>query len=301
MQNHIPLVSIITLNYRQAAVTCEFLESCRKLTYPNYEILVCDMKSAEDPRGIILPEQYPHTRLLCSEVNRGFAGGNNWGMEFAKGDYILLLNNDTEVVPDLIEKLFIPFDIDKRAGVVSPKIKYFVSKEIIQYAGFGKINPFTGRNKTLGYKETDQGQYDEIRPTCGAHGAAMMIKKEVIEKTGRFPEKFFLYYEEWDWSTRIRKAGYKIYFQGLATVFHKESVSVGSQNPMKEYYLTRNRILYMRRNSHGIRFVAFTVFFTLFTLPKTTLKYIVNGNFIFLKAFMKGISDNMKMTAESPV
>ncbi len=301
MQNLPPLVSIITLNYRQAGVTCEFLESCRKLTYPNYEILVCDMKSDEDAREIIDPEKYPHTKLYCSELNLGFAGGNNWGMQFAKGDYILLLNNDTEVTPDLIEKLLIPFGIDKRTGAVSPKINFFDPADMIQYAGFGKMNLVTGRNKTFGYKERDHGQYGQIRPISGAHGAAMMIKKEIIEKTGKFPEKFFLYYEEWDWSTRIWNAGYKIYYQGLATVYHKESVSVGKLNPMKEYYLTRNRILYMRRNSHGIRFIAFTVFFTFFTLPKTVLKYTVKGNFTFLKAFMRGVRDNMRMSSYSPV
>lgn len=299
MQNQFPLVSIITLNYRQAEVTCEFLESCRKLTYPNYEILVCDMKSDEDPKDIIHPEKYLHTRLLCSESNRGFAGGNNWGMQFAKGAYILLLNNDTEVTSGLIERLLIPFEIDKQTGVVSPKINYFDPADKIQYAGFSKISSITGRNHTFGNKETDRGQYDEIKPTFGAHGAAMMVKREVIEKVGRFPEKFFLYYEEWDWSSRILNAGYKIYFQGLATVYHKESMSVGKLNPLKEYYLTRNRILYMRRNSRGIEFIAFTVFFTFFTLPKTVLKYLVKGNYLFLKAFMKGIGDNLKMSSYS--
>lgn len=294
MKNQDPLVSIITLNYGQAKTTCEFLESCRSLTYPNYEILVCDMKSDEDPKAIIHPEDYLHTTLFCSDSNRGFAGGNNWGMQFAKGDYILLLNNDTEVTPGLIEKLLIPFDIDSCAGVVSPKIKYFEHPEIIQYAGFSRMNSFTGRNKTIGNREEDKGQYDEIRPTGGAHGAAMMVKKEVVDKTGSFPEKFFLYYEEIDWSARILRAGYKIYYQGLATVYHKESVSVGKLSPMKEYYLTRNRILYMRRNSTGIRFAVFTAFFTLFTIPKTVLKYVSRGNISFLRAFMKGVRDNTR-------
>jgi GT2 family glycosyltransferase len=299
MQNQSPLVSIITLNYRQAEVTCEFLESCRQLTYPNYEILVCDMKSAEDPSEKILKGNYPHTTLYLSEENLGFAGGNNWGMQLAKGEYVLLLNNDTEVQADLIQKMLIPFDIDPRAGVVSPKINFFDDPGVIQYAGFGKMNPVTGRNKTWGFREPDHGQFNQIKPIYGAHGAAMMISREVIEKVGKFPEEFFLYYEEWDWSTRIRKAGYQIYFQGLATVYHKESMSVGKLNPMKEYYLTRNRILYMRRNSRGIKFMAFTVFFTVFTLPKTVLKHLVKGNYLFLKAFLKGIRDNLKMSSYS--
>jgi GT2 family glycosyltransferase len=259
------------------------------------------MDSKEPARDIILPGNYLHTSLYLSKTNLGFAGGNNWGMTFAKGDYVLIINNDTEVTPDLIEMLLIPFQIDTRTGVACPKINYFTDKRKIQYAGFSRMNHATGRTKTIGNREIDQGQFDELKLTWGAHGAAMMVKKEVIEKVGKFHEKFFLYYEEWDWATRILRAGYKIFFQGLATVYHKESMSVGKLNPMKEYYLTRNRILYMRRNSHGLRLVAFTAFFTLFTIPKTTLEYLVKGNFAFLNAFLRGIRDNLKMLSCSPV
>lgn len=301
MKNPYPLVSIITLNYNQAGVTAEFLASCRKLTYPNYEILVCDMQSKEDPRPVLEPALYDRARLYMSEMNRGFAGGNNWGMQFAGGAYVLLLNNDTEVSPGLIEQLLIPFEADPATGVVCPQINYFDPRHKIQYAGFSKMNPFTGRTASIGHGEDDRGQYHGWRETCGAHGAAMMVKKAVIEKTGRFPEKFFLYYEEWDWSARILRAGYKIYVQGDTRVYHKESMSVGKMNPMKEYYLTRNRILYMRRNSRGLKFLAFAAFFVFFTFPKTTLKHIAGGNTAFLKAFMKGIKDNFTMSSYSTV
>src|SRR5688500_11877454 len=100
-----PLVSIITLNYNQTHVTCEFLESTRNLSYSNYEIIVCDMASDIDPTPFILAGNYPNTRLLLSKKNLGFAGGNNWGMEHAKGDFIFIVNNDTEVTPDLLQQL----------------------------------------------------------------------------------------------------------------------------------------------------------------------------------------------------
>src|SRR5690348_2990298 len=235
-----PLISIITLNYNQASVTCDLLESCKKLTYPRYEILVCDMNSAENPCNIIRPEKYPNTLLLLSARNLGFAGGNNWGMQFAKGDYFLLLNNDTEVTRHLIEQLLVPFKTDPMAAIVCPKINYYDFPNRIQYAGFKRMHPLTGRTQTIGNREIDHGQYNGIRVTNGAHGAAMMVKRDIVQKTGAFPEKFFLYYEEWDWSARVQKAGYRIYFQGNATVYHKESISVGKLYPLKEYYLTRN-------------------------------------------------------------
>lgn len=296
-----PLVSIITLNYNQTNVTVSFLDSCRRLTYPNYEILVCDMNSNDDPSDTILAGNYPHTSLYINKNNLGFAGGNNWGITLAKGDFILIINNDTEVTSNLIEMLLIPFQMDTETGVVCPKIKYFSDQNIIQYAGFTPMNLLTGRTTTIGNREKDNGQFDEIRITWGAHGAAMMVNRSVIERVGRFPEKFFLYYEEWDWATRIINAGYKIYYQGLATVYHKESMSVGKLNPMKEYYLTRNRILYMRRNSKGISLIIFLFFFTICTLPKTTIKHLAKGNIPFLKAFLKGIRDNFSTSSYSPV
>ena len=301
MKDSLPFISIITLNYNQAHVTCEFLDSCKALTYPNYEIIVCDMNSKEDPSDLINEGHYPNVSLYLCDSNLGFAGGNNWGMSFAKGDYILIINNDTVVPRNLLEMLLIPFQLDPKIGVVCPKINFFYDKKRIQYAGFNPMNRITGRTKAIGNNEIDYGQFDEIRPTWGAHGAAMMVRRAIIETVGRFPETFFLYYEEWDWSTRILDSGYKIYFQGLATVYHKESASVGNGSPMKEYYLTRNRILFMRRNSKGYKLVLFSFFFITLTLPKNTLQFLIRGNFKFLKAFYKGIIDNFVMSSYSSV
>src|SRR5882672_471454 len=120
MENE-PFVSIITLNYNQAQVTREFLESTRKLNYNNYEILVCDMASDINPATIIQANDYHNTRLLLSTKNLGFAGGNNWGMHQAKGDFIFIVNNDTEVTPDLISLLLAPFFTNPSIGVTCPK------------------------------------------------------------------------------------------------------------------------------------------------------------------------------------
>jgi GT2 family glycosyltransferase len=199
-----PLISVVTLNYNQAGVTKEFLESFREISYPHYEILVCDMASAEDVTMKITIEDYPHARLLLSKENLGFAGGNNWGIAQANGDFIFIVNNDTEVTPDLLDKLIQPFFDHANIGVTCPKIRFWDQPGIIQYAGFNPMNHFTGRTSTIGEREPDNGQFNTPGPTHGAHGCAMLVKKEVIERVGMFPQKFFLYYEEWDWSARIQ-------------------------------------------------------------------------------------------------
>jgi GT2 family glycosyltransferase len=294
-----PLVSIITLNYNQAAVTMAFLETVKNLHYKNFEVLVCDMASAVNPATVFDPAAYPHTRLLHSDKNLGFAGGNNWGIRQSKGDFIFIVNNDTELTPEIINLLLLPFFQNPDIGVVCPKIKYFADRQIIQYAGFRRMNPFTGRTSTIGDREPDNGQYDIAGPTQGAHGCAMMVKKSVIEKTGMFPEKFFLYYEEWDWSSRIQKAGYLIWYQPQATIYHKESMTVGRESPLKAYYHTRNRILYMRRNSDTFHLMIFSLFFTCFALPKALFTYLKKGQLIHLKMFLKGIGYNLSHSAKS--
>jgi len=296
-----PLVSIITLNYNQAPVTLQFLESTRHLLYRNYEILVCDMASDTDPGTVIHPEKFHRTRLLRSSQNLGFAGGNNWGIRQASGDFIFIVNNDTEVTPDLIHRLLAPFFVNPAIGVVCPKIKYFAQPGVIQYAGFNAMNPFTGRTSTVGEKEEDRGQFDVSGPTHAAHGCAMMVKNEVINQTGMFPEKFFLYYEEWDWSARILKAGFIIWYAADATIYHKESMSVGKQNPVKVYYHTRNRILFMRRNQDFLHLLIFSLYFTCITVPVSICRYLAKGQFQQLKLFLKGIWWNLYSSSDSPV
>jgi len=296
-----PLISIITLNYNQSAVTLDFLESARQLRYKNFEILVCDMASKEDVTTIIKPELYPNTRLLLSKENLGFAGGNNWGMRQAKGDFFFIVNNDTELTPDLLDKLLQPFKDDPQIGVTSPKIMYYDHKNIIQYAGFNRMNMYTGRTTIIGELEEDKGQYNVSRETAGSHGCAMLVKKDIISKTGMFPEKFFLYYEEWDWSARIEKAGYKIWYTADATIYHKESMSVGKSNPMKTYYHTRNRILFIRRNATWYQKLVFAFFFSFFTLPKSVLTYLLKKQFVHLKNFINGVVWNFHSSSDSQI
>jgi GT2 family glycosyltransferase len=300
MQNQ-PLVSIIILNWNQTKITCEFLESTKALTYKNYEILVCDMGSEVDPTQQINSGNYPNTTVLRSDKNLGFTGGNNWGIRHAKGDFIFIVNNDTEVTPDLLTVLLEPFYTDKSIGVTCPKIRFYHHPNIIQYAGFNPINVFTGRTTSVGSKEEDHGQHDVSGYTYGAHGCAMMVKREVIEKTGMFPEKFFIYYEEWDWSSRILKAGYKIYYQAKGLIFHKESITMGKQSAIKVYFHTRNRILYMRRNTSLPQFLIFITFFILFATPKAVFKYLFTKQFAHLKSFVKGVLWNITTSKYSAV
>lgn len=303
LQTKEPFVSIVTLNWNQLAVTCEFLDSMRLSAYRNYEIIVVDNGSESDPTDAIMARGYYNTRVCRSPVNLGFTGGNNLGMRHASPDYdyILLINNDAEITPDLLEKMMEPFASDPSIGAVSPKIRFQHSPEVIQYAGFNKMNMLTGKTTAVGSLEIDRGQHDISGYTYCAHGCAMMVSREVIEKVGMLAEKFFIYYEESDWSARMIKAGYKIYYQAQALCFHKESISMGKQSPIKVHFMTRNRILYMRRNANLAQFTIFISFFSFFTIPKTVFKYLRHKQYEHLRSFFRGVTWNLRYSKRSPV
>jgi hypothetical protein len=286
MKSHKPMVSIVSVNYDQPKVTCEMLESLRKVTYPNFEILVVDNASPKTSPTII-KERYPEVQLIISDTNLGFAGGNNIALKITKGDYVLLLNNDTEVKPNFLESLVELMESDKKIGIASSKIMYFYEDNIIQYAGISALNPITSRGGSDGDQEVDNGQHNKIKETFYAHGACMMIRKSVLEEIGLLYEGYFLYYEEFDFAERVRKAGYTIYYQPNSTIFHKESISTGKNSPLKTYYMNRNRVLFLRRNSHGITFLAALLYFFLVSVPKNTIKYLSNKQ--HLSALYRGV------------
>lgn len=283
-------VSIVTVNFNQSAVTEDLLESIEKLnSYKNIEIIVVDNASIANP----LPEwslKYSHVIFIRSEINLGFAGGNNLGIKAATGDYLFLVNNDTEFTPGLVEKLVHVMDTNPEVGMISPMIKYYSDKQLIQYAGYTPMNYYTCRNTCIGLKQKDTGQYDHITgPTAYCHGAAMMIRKEAADKAGLMSENFFLYYEEVDWCEHIVKAGYKAWVCTDALIYHKESVSVGKKSRLKEYFMNRNRVLFIRRNAPLSKTLIFYIYFLLLVVPRNLVAYLKSGNRNFIPMLFKAI------------
>ena len=281
-----PLISLVTINYNQAEMTRLFLESARALTYPAFEIIVVDNASSPALNTQVDLSQYPFARLVRSEQNLGFTGGNNLGIDAANGDYFFIVNNDTELEANLLTELIKPFQQNPQVGVVCPKIRFFDAPNLVQFAGYGAMNMLTGTAHIVGFNQPNGPQFDQPASTPFAHGCAMLVSRAVVNRVGRFADRFFLYYEELDWSQRIRNAGFLIQYQPTATIWHKESASVGRESTLRTYYLTRNRILFIRRHGSLAQRLAFYGFFTVAVLPKHVASYLLKGRIAHARAFM---------------
>ena len=196
--------------------------------------------------------------ILRSEENLGFTGGQNLGIKHALkegADYIVILNNDVIVDEGLIGQLLTAFKQD--VGIVAPKIYFAKGYEfhkdrykdnekgrVIWYAG-GVIDWKNVLGKHRGVDEVDLGQFEEVYEPDTATGCCMMVRKEVFEKTGFLDDKYFLYYEDADFSLRVKRNGFKIVYQPKAMLWHKNAASAGgSGSPLQDYYITRNRLVF---------------------------------------------------------
>lgn len=279
-------LSIITVNYNGLKDTCALIDSIP--FNEDMEVIVVDNGSNENEANV-LQERYPYIKVIRSDKNLGFAGGNNLGIKSAKGKYIFLVNNDTifkEFKPQILIRRL---ESSPKIGMVCPKIRFAWKNNPIQFAGYTPLSSITVRNQAIGFGEEDKGQYDTPHQTPYAHGAAMMLKREVIDKVGLMPECYFLYYEELDWSMMITRAGYEIWYEPASTIYHKESQSTGQNSPLRTYYITRNRLLLVKRNWSG--FTKYLSYFYLIIIVATRdiLKYTFRGQLGLTRAVIKGI------------
>lgn len=286
-----PLVSVVTVNYNQLEVTLDFLRSLYAVTYPYVEVFVVDNNSSVDPKPII-EKEFPEVNVISSKKNIGFAGGNNVAIKDCNGKFIAFLNNDTLLTRDFFEPIVEFFLKNPSVGVVSPKIIYYNTDNCIQYAGAVSINAFTGRGRKIGNGEVDRGQYNHIKETDLGHGAAMVIPKSIIKDVGLMPSIYFLYYEEHDWFEMIKRKGYRIFYVGHSTIYHRESTSIGKNTPLKSYYMARNRIIFMRRNFSGFKFFISMLFLICFAIPKNVLSRLNDKE--NRDAYIRGIIWNIK-------
>lgn len=279
-------ISIINFNGRKNTLEC--LKSIDNLSMAGIDlnVILIDNGSREK---LDLEENFlknASLKILLNNKNLGFSGGHNLGINYAlskTADYVVILNNDTILDKNLVYELLNAFDKNSNIGIVSPKI-YFAKgfefhkdrykKEdqgcVLWYAG-GDMdwNNIIGKHK--GVDVVDNGQYEKEEETDFSSGCCMAIKREVFEKVGFLNEKYFLYYEDNEYSQRVKKAAYKIIYAPKAVLWHKNAGSVGgSGSNLQDYYITRNRLLF------GLTYAPFK---TKFALLRESVRLLISGRY----------------------
>ncbi|HOY65402.1 MAG TPA: glycosyltransferase family 2 protein [Candidatus Ozemobacteraceae bacterium] len=240
-----PRVGIVMLTWNQKQMTFEGLTALRKLEGPKPRIVLVDNGSVDGTCEAVR-EAFPEVEVLGLPANEGFCAANNRGAELLLKDpgiaYVLFVNNDIDLEPDCVNRLTAFMDATPAAGACGPLIFYDNPRETVWAAG-GRIYP-------------DLMWFPPIlrdRPwRCGntprrvgyIHGCALMVRRPVIETTGMFDERFFIYHDEVDWCHRMQLAGHEVWLVPAARLYHKVSQVVGQHSPMMIYYTSRNKLLF---------------------------------------------------------
>ena len=288
------IISVITVNYNGFKDTCALIDSIP--SDDSIEVIVVDNASAKD-EATQISQLYPNAHIIRSTQNLGFAGGNNLGLKAARGNYLYLVNNDTFLKGSDSDKhkslqiMINRLESSPTIGMVCPKILFAWPPNPIQFAGYTPLSRITIRNKAIGCGEEDRGQYQNAHSTPYAHGAAMMIKREALENAGFMPECYFLYYEELDWSVMFTQAGYEIWYEPTSIIYHKESQTTGTDSSLKTYYITRNRLLFVKRNiQRSTKWLSYSYLIGLVAI-RDILKYTFKRRFDLAKATYQGITN----------
>jgi GT2 family glycosyltransferase len=279
-------ISIITINYNGLEDTCALIESIP--FNDNMEVIVVD-NASKNLEAEAITKRYPQVKVIKSDKNLGFAGGNNLGILSAHGKYLFLVNNDTVFKNFSVQGLIDKMGSSSEIGIVCPKIRFAWGNNPIQYTGYTPLSRITVRNRAIGFGENDHGQYDTAHPTPYAHGAAMLIRRDAIDKVGLMPECYFLYYEELDWSMMFTRAGYQIWYEPTCTIYHKESQATGQNSPLRTYYLTRNRLLLVRRNPQSFNKPLAYLYLIGIVAVRDILKYTFMRRFDLVKTIFRAL------------
>jgi GT2 family glycosyltransferase len=220
------------------------------MDYEVADILVVDNASRDDTPAAVRA-RFPEALVIETGANLGFAAGNNVGLRYAlehNYDYALLLNNDTEVAPDFLDELVEAAEADPAIGAIGPMIYYHERPDMIWSAG-GVIDWRHGNSAMRGVGERDRGQYRTATDVDFVSGCALLCKRAALERAGLLDERFFMYYEETEWCVRAARAGFRIVHLPAARIWHKIPLDARADQPYVAYYMTRNRLLFLRTTS----------------------------------------------------
>lgn len=239
-----PLVSVIILASRQARVHLETcLPSVLAQTYPNLEIILVDNQTTDDSAAFTR-QSFPQVNVISTPEPMGFGGANNYAMKRASGDFLFLVNEDTEMEPGCIAACVQKMTQSKHVAIVAPKMRLFYMRPFINSMGNSIYPSGHSHDNFIGY--LDVGQFDDTDRVFAACFGAAMLRRSVVEQIGYLDEAYFVYYDDVDWSLRARLRGYEIVAAPQAVVYHKFNATVNTMaSTFKLGLVVRNRLRFI--------------------------------------------------------
>lgn len=287
--NSPPLVAVIILNWNNWRDTVSCVDACRRLSWPQFRILVVDNHST-DQSAEMLRLHCPDVELIETGANLGFAGGNNIGIRRALelgAEFVWLLNNDAVPAPDALEALVKALSTTPEAACATSKIYYMHDPQKIWFAG-GAWSKGCLRLRQQGAGQIDTGQFDRIREIGSVTGCSMLVPAAMIHIIGFLDERYFLYWEDTDWSARAVTKKYKLLFVPDSHVWHKVSATIESHSTRHYYYFTRNGLHFCRKYDRTA-----LPWLLLYLVVDVTVG-AVKGNTEMLGGFLKGCADFLR-------
>jgi GT2 family glycosyltransferase len=273
-------VIVVVLSFNSKKYIKECLDSL--VLQKGVEVVVVEGGSTDGSKEY-LRENFNKLKLIEIKKNLGYAGGNNVGLQYAldnKADYVWIVNPDIVVAPGALEEMTKIMESDDKVAVVAPKI-YFAAgyefhKDKYKKKDLGRVIWYAGAEndwdnvfaRHFGIDQVDKGQFDKETEVGYASGSSMLLRADVLQKTGLIDERYFLYYEENDLCQRIKSIGYKLMYAPKSIAWHKVGQAAGIGSPFADYYITRNRLLF------GFKWAPFRTKLALF---RESLKMIITG------------------------
>lgn len=295
-----PKVAAVVVNYNGKEVTKQAVESLRRMTYPNFDLVVLD-NASNDGSPEALAQDFHDLHQVRVEVNRGsssgYAAGFRWAFENGY-DYVLLLNNDIEVEPDMLAELVKVAESDPKIGCVGPKCYFHGDRQRLWSAG-GVLRFRESITRERGYGEIDHGQFDRDSDVDYVNGCAILIRRTAAEAAGSWDDLFFICVDDADFCTRLKRQGFRCVYAHRAVLYHRVAFTTGGYSPNRNFQFGRSGAIYVRRYASAWNWLTWLAF-TAATLPFAWLREARKGNQTAAVAKLKGILEGMRIPIPPP-
>ncbi len=303
MRDRYPSVTIIILNWNGITDTLECLKSLTNIQYPNYKIVIVDNGSSGDDINLLQRNISNPTTVIKNDENLGYAGGINSALsniDKNKTDYVLLLNNDTIVDKSFLNELVTVAETNNNIGICgSLELSYDNPKQITTI-GCNFDNYFFIQTYPCKFKNIKDCKYNENHSFDLVAGSSMLIRTSLFNKIGLFDKDYFIYGEEFDFSLKVKKSGFKSVFCPTSVVWHKsEGTSGGRMSKTGRYYLTRNRILFAKKNFNPLHYVVYLSYYLSIFIPIRLAGVILKGRNDLISIIIKATWDGINFKINS--